>query len=539
MAGLFDDVLADSPAKPQGLFDDVLGDTPAAAPEKRQVGAWEAYKRASNAVVPSLVKQGSFLVGLPAAALLDAFTGGYENVDAVGRFVDAKQREENALAIDPNTEEVGFGGKITGAVPNLLVDIASMAATGGESKVAQGLIQPAIEQSTRQAVGTGLSRAFASGATGSVVPATRADVETQKRIIDAGGTQLEAATGGANTFAASTLANVVPAGAAGRAASRFAQGAASNVAADRVQRQAENAGLPDRLGLDSAAPELSDDLVSALLGGGIGTVLGDRRPAPAPLRPNVDIADLSDPEFIAAVEQIRAATEAAKPAPAPLQPKAPLPLTPERQAALEAMVRSPNAIEADMARMLLQRAPDAAPFPAEDMTPAVAPAAPVAVEAPVAPAPAVEPAPPPVIAARGDPADIPNTPEVGPLLEPDRLNPDATGDGRAADKLATKDSGLTGPNGRKIRSLEWRPAEDDLTVWIAANGGITPALAKELGIDPATYRGRENVLKPVVLNGRLVSPDGMSAQQVYEGMVQDGWIFPNSDPNAPETMGSQ
>lgn len=90
--------------------------------------------------------------------------------------------------------------------------------------------------------------------------------------------------------------------------------------------------------------------------------------------------------------------------------------------------------------------------------------------------------------------------------------------------------------GRKLRRLAFRPKIDDLKTWIAANGGITPAVAREAGIDPAVFRGRANILAPMVPNGRLVRSDGMDQDTLRERMQRAGWLSDTSNPSAPETV---
>lgn len=154
-------------------------------------------------------------------------------------------------------------------------------------------------------------------------------------------------------------------------------------------------------------------------------------------------------------------------------------------------------------------------------------APPIPVQAPT-PGGAAAIQPQPAAPAAADPAD--SAPQAPAPVERDerRYSLTVDRDEKGAPKLDRA--------GRPLRKLAFRPEVDDLRTWIAARGGITPEVAAEAGLDPAAFRGKANVLVPLVPNGRLVHAGGMDQDTLRQRMQEDGWLNDAVDPNAPETV---
>ncbi|HUY03405.1 MAG TPA: hypothetical protein VMV33_08980, partial [Rhodocyclaceae bacterium] len=110
-----------------------------------------------------------------------------------------------------------------------------------------------------------------------------------------------------------------------------------------------------------------------------------------------------------------------------------------------------------------------------------------------------------------------------------------------APKRAQLDTGRVDSWGRpiKVPALDYGRG-DTLLHWLAANGGVDAAeMQRQTGLDPAATKD------PAVMNplGKVGMPalrrkGGMSTEQAFERMAQDGW-FPGIDPNTPPAVGAQ
>jgi hypothetical protein len=276
MAGLFDDLIPAKPAAESGgLFDDLIP-----AP-KREVGAFESFDRGVRGIPASLGQQGAFLLGLPGAAALDAlssvFSGKLDtsHVDAAGDYIGDRQSTLTDLAVDPNTEQQGVGGKVAQGAPGVLVDLAAAIATGGESLLAKGATRLATEEGLSAAMRQAARTAAETGAKASVVPASRAAIDRAETVVERGGTAAEAAAAGGTQYGASTAANMVPVAATGGLLSRALQGAVASAPLEYAERGIVEVATPARLGIDKPMT-VEDALLSTLFGTGLSGALGQR-----------------------------------------------------------------------------------------------------------------------------------------------------------------------------------------------------------------------------------------------------------------------
>lgn len=298
----------------------------------------------------------TFLGGIPGGLLVDALTGGrYGLADRASAatesyFADAdRYLQDDPLAANPENQLAAGAGRVG-------VDLINALATRGAGAEAQALTRPTVARVVEEAV--------QQGARASIVPSLTRGSTLATDVIEAGGTPLEAAGAGATGAAANTLAFMLPGASAGSIPARAVQGALAEVPAGYLQQQIENAALPDRLGLDQDY-SLRDAALDAILGGGLGGVIGDRGPAPladpdvargsrsalddsafADLIPaEPPIARRPDAPSAPAAEPVPSAAEAAPPTPAVVEPVATVAAEPAPVPPVEAEpVRAPEPI---------------------------------------------------------------------------------------------------------------------------------------------------------------------------------------------------
>lgn len=216
----------------------------------------------------------STLLGMPAAALVDAARGDTAATDWMGRSIDYSRAREAELMPSP---DAGLGERLVFSGSRMVPDLAAMYFTGGASEL------PAAVQGAAtagQAIRSGLANALEHSAKASLVPGAMHGAQTGVDVINAGGTAGRALTAAGTDFAANALVNAAPISAAGRVMSRAAQGAGSNVVADAAQAGLVNPTLPPDLQRPIFDPQQAP--ISALLGAGMGGALG-ARPEPGPL----------------------------------------------------------------------------------------------------------------------------------------------------------------------------------------------------------------------------------------------------------------
>ena len=244
---------------------DVVGERPASAAsgggwdvvsEKRQVGPIEAgirglagRARETAGAVNSILQ--------PAASLVGAGDWWRENM--VNNAYDrAKQ-----MQIDPQTETTGLGGRVAQAVGGLAFDMPAMLATGGIGEAA-----PAAAT-----VGGIVRNAAANATKAMAVPAVVNAESTGRRVIEQGGTPLEAGKAQAGSIASTILSGAVPFNAPGGVLSRVVQGAATAPVSGAAGRAIENATLPNNMQQPYTA---EDAAVSAITGGAMAGAMGPR-----------------------------------------------------------------------------------------------------------------------------------------------------------------------------------------------------------------------------------------------------------------------
>lgn len=454
------------------------------APPRREPGIGELALRGVKSAGQGLSKDIAFMLGLPGAALVDAFVGGNETVDSVGAYIDDRARDEQSVAINPQTEDVGTVGQVAFGAPRVIGDLGMAFATGGESLAARPLVNAGVRQ--------GLARAVESGAKASVLPGAALAAERAKAVTDAGGSPEEALGAALTAYAATSATNALPASASGSAIVRALQGAPSGVAADYAQRQIENLAVDDRLELDSGPMTGSDAVLSAIFGSGLAGIAGERGAGPLPSLPPAALAELAG--------ALNPAPAAAAPAPSSVTPEPavgngtkprvranpdgtftvvePGPLQPF----LEAAAREPFRVIEDPAELAADAARRGQP----------APAAPV-------PAPVV--APPAVGERLRAPAPPPEAP--GPAL----------GEVEAA---RAADVPPPAPPAKRPPTL----------LHHVANVGLNRAAFEAAGISPDYFTQRAGFNYVFRKNG------GMTPDQLRERMEEDGFLQPN-EPGAP------
>lgn len=301
----------------------------------------------------------TMLLGMPVAAGIDLIRGDNAATDVVGREVESNyaltdrlMREDPRMA-NPENQLAAGGGQVA-------LDLAAALLTRGGSAEANAVAQLPV----RQAIGRAAEQAIEQGARASIIPSVSRGSDLARQVIEAGGTAGEALDAFAAGGAANTAAFMLPGAAGGSFVPRAIGGAAAEVPAGYLQQQIENAALPDRLGLDQEY-SLRDAALDAILGGGLGGVIGDRGPAPladpdvargsrsalddsafADLIPaEPPIARRPDAPAAPAAEPVPAAAEAAPTAPAAVEPMAEAAPEPEAVPPVEAgPVRTPEPI---------------------------------------------------------------------------------------------------------------------------------------------------------------------------------------------------
>lgn len=371
-AGAFDDLIpsAASPApEPEGFLDSIgrrfreqqekgfvqsMLDAPADA-----LSVGESIARGLGAGYGKAAGATTMLLGMPVAAGIDLIRGDDAATNAVGREVDSSYAlADRLLREDPRAanpeNQLGAG------VGQVGLDLAAALLTRGGSAEANAIAQLPV----RQAIGRAAEQAIEQGARASIIPSISRGSDLSRQVIEAGGTPSEAIEAFGAGGAANTAAFMLPGAAGGRVPARVVGGAAAEVPAGYLQQQAENVALPDRLGLDQEY-SLRDAALDAILGGGLGGVIGDRGPAPLadpdvargsrtalddsafsdliPAEP--PIARRPDAPAAPAAEPVPAATEAAPPATTAAEPVAPVAPEPTAVPPVEAgPVRAPEPI---------------------------------------------------------------------------------------------------------------------------------------------------------------------------------------------------
>lgn len=176
-----------------------------------------------------------------------------------------------------------------------------------------------------------------------------------------------------------------------------------------------------------------------------------------------------------------------------------------------------------------QTAPAVAPSPAQ-VAPGIEQTAPVPAQTqPIATAPQSAAQPAPRETAQPEPTAARDRRSVDEAAR-DPLRP-VTEIDRAPNGQIRRDS-----RGRPLRRLAFRPEVDDLVVFLASEGGISPEVAREAGVDVAAFKGRKNLLAVGVPNGRVLNPNGLNPDRLVERLQKAGFLPPNP-PNAPPTVG--
>jgi len=368
-AGAFADLIpaAAAPApEPEGFLDSIgrrfreqqekgfvqsMLDAPADA-----LGVSESIARGLGAGYGKAAGATTMLVGMPVAAGIDLIRGDNAATDAVGREVDSSYAlADRLLRGDPRAanpeNQLGAG------VGQVGLDLAAALLTRGGSAEANAVAQLPV----RQAIGRAAEQAIEQGARASIIPSISRGSDLSRQVIEAGGTTGEALGAFGAGGAANTAAFMLPGAAGGRVPTRVVGGAAAEVPAGYLQQQAENIALPDRLGLDQEY-SLRDAALDAILGGGLGGVIGDRGPAPL-ADPDVARGSRSALDDSAFADLIPAEPPIARSPDAPAAP-APEPVP----AASDAAPSAPAVTEP-----VAQAAPEPAPVPPVEAAPARAP----------------------------------------------------------------------------------------------------------------------------------------------------------------------
>ena len=187
------------------------------------------------------------LMAIPAGVGLDLLGGGTEHADAASKLVADSFGHAKRLA--PKAD-AGFGEQVGAALGGLAFDMPVMMASGGTSTLAEGAaVAPSLWRGVFGALGQSTKM--------SVIPSVTSGAQTAIDVLDAGGSAAGALAAGAVEAGANAVSNVLPLNAvsglesaAGRFASRAAQGAGSNVVADASATIAVNPMLPDSIQRD-------------------------------------------------------------------------------------------------------------------------------------------------------------------------------------------------------------------------------------------------------------------------------------------------
>ncbi|MEO5627003.1 MAG: hypothetical protein ABIQ70_13435, partial [Dokdonella sp.] len=223
-----------------------------------QTSAAAATIESAPAVLFDSVK--SAVTGTPSTEATDA---------AFRTFVDPNKKAAEANAVD---QKAGFGGKLAHGLGGLSFDLPAMVATGGEE-----VAVPLVERGTT-ALRSGidaLTGAFEHSAKSTLVPGTTNAVDTAQDVLNKGGSGAQASTAAIGSFAADTLGNALPLGAAGGITKRAASGAVAGVAGGKVSQQVRNATRPADMQQQSDG---SDDVMSAVQGGALAAIMGRNAP---------------------------------------------------------------------------------------------------------------------------------------------------------------------------------------------------------------------------------------------------------------------
>ena len=273
--GAFDDLIPAAPARPAatgGMFDDLV---PPAAP-KREVGTASALGRAASSLWNSAVAytQAPIVGTLALADAVGKLFGG--SGDLTTRYGDVfVQPNINAIesnALKPDETAGPVGSAAIGMAPQLgkmVGDLAQGGPLGAAAKSAFGATReissalPAVLNALREGAVTGIPAGFrvAAERQGDL---TRAGVDPLAAAVPAAVSGLSTIGQFALPASAGSAAATLP----GRIASRGAQGAALNVPAGIVQRQVDEALLPE-----AARPTMASNptdpaaVIADLLGG--------------------------------------------------------------------------------------------------------------------------------------------------------------------------------------------------------------------------------------------------------------------------------
>lgn len=361
MSNWWDDDAAAAPAKPQGDWwaDDAPVAAAATEPEgfldsigrrfrevsdrsltenlrqipAESIGLGQSFLRGIGAGYGKTAGALTMLAGMPVAKGVDLITGDTDATTAVGQEVDSayaladRLMREDPRAANPENQLASGAGQVG-------LDIASALLTRGGSAEANAIAQLPV----RQAIGRAAEEAIEQGARASIIPSISRGSDLAQQAVQAGGTPAEALGVFGTSAAANTAAFMLPGAAGGPLSARLIGGAAAEVPAGYLQQQAENVALPDRLGLDQEYT-LRDAAMDAILGGGLGGIMGGPGPSPvadpdvtrAASPSNAWYAD--DPVVEAPAVDVPAAAEVVpppaepEPAPAPaVAPAAPAPV---------------------------------------------------------------------------------------------------------------------------------------------------------------------------------------------------------------------
>lgn len=173
-----------------------------------------------------------------------------------------------------------------------------------------GMIDQAI---VTGAEGAGLAGAStvagraAVGAASMSAPAAVSAVETGQRVMDATGDAKAASIAGAVSYLTNAASGAVPFGVGGKLATRVATAAATGPALGEVQRQAQNAAMPDSM---KTPFDLEESAISALTSAPFG-LMGGHNGEQIPRTPNVPAATEKPTTIMEHAQSVAAAESAA------------------------------------------------------------------------------------------------------------------------------------------------------------------------------------------------------------------------------------
>lgn len=275
-AGAFDDLIPAQAAKP----------ALPAAPQKRSLPASEIASRAGSALLNNAIAYGQMPV-VGAAGVADFVAGLFgAKPDLTTRYGDTfVQPAINAVeraALRPTENAGTVGGAVIQAAPGLGKMAGDLLQGGPLGAASRGLFGPTTVDAVTRAAPAIVS-ALKEGAIVGIPAGVRSGLERGQELRDAGVSPGQAVLPATVTGLSTIGQFALPASAgssaptlAGRIASRGAQGAAINVPAGIVQRQAENLSLPDsanRLRTDPTDPAA---VIADLIGGAMFGQMGQR-----------------------------------------------------------------------------------------------------------------------------------------------------------------------------------------------------------------------------------------------------------------------